>query len=262
MKRLAGIKKGLLTLMCVLPFASPLLAQHQADSYYDPAAMARAREELMHHHGSMLNYLILGERLENHFNDGEQATVWEAQGWVGRDTDKLWLKTEGEHDFDAGELEQAELQVLYSRAISPYWDLQAGLRHDFEPGPSRSHLAMGLQGLAPQWFEVDAAAFLDADGRLSARLEAEYDLRLTQRLFLQPRLELNHAFDAAPEAGLGRGIRGSELGLRLRYEFRREFAPYLGLAWEQAHGETADLLRRAGEDPSEFSVLLGLRFWY
>lgn len=250
-------KMGLLVLSLLA--IAPSRAQDQADEYYDPAEMAAARERLMHHHGDSLNYLLLAERLEGRL-DGERGAVWEAQGWIGRDISKFWLKTEGERE--EGETSEAELQLLYSHAVAPYWDLQAGLRRDFQPGPSQNHLVIGLQGLAPGWFEIDAAAFVSEEGKAGARFEAEYDLRLGQRLILQPRLELNLAFSADEERGIGRGLHASELGLRLRYEIRREIAPYLGLAWRRAFGETEDLQRARGLDAGEFTVLAGFRFWY
>jgi hypothetical protein len=174
------------------PFAA---AQNAADAYYDPQAMAAARAALKEHHGNQVNSLLIAERLEYLAADDEDALVWEAQGWVGTDMDKLWVKTEGEH-VDGEGTEEAELQLLYSRAVSPFWDLQAGARQDLQPSPNRSHLVIGAQGLAPYWFEVDTALFLSDEGKLSARLEAEYELRLTQRLILQPRIELNFDFIA------------------------------------------------------------------
>jgi copper resistance protein B len=159
------------------------------------------------------------------------------QGWYGSDEHKLWWKTEGE--MSDGNAEEAELQLLYSKPVSAFWDLQFGIRHDFEPGPSESHVVAGLQGLAPQWFEVDLAVFVSENGDFSARVEAEYDLRLTQRLILQPRAE----FDTGPES--------VELGLRLRYEIRREIAPYIGISWQD----------RAGQDDFS-SFLVGARLWF
>ena len=163
--------------------------------------------------------------------------LWDVQGWYGTDENKFWWKTEGELDSDG--TEEAELQLLYSRAVSAFWDLQFGVRQDIEPTPSVSYAVIGLQGLAPQWFEIDMAAFIDENGDVSARLEAEYDLLLTQRLILQPRAE----FDTGPES-LG-------IGLRLRYEIRREIAPYIGVSWQD----------RKGED-NFVSLVAGARFWF
>jgi copper resistance protein B len=154
------------------------------------------------------------------------------------------------------------LQALYSRAISPHWDLQAGVRHDIKPNPSQTYVVIGMQGLAPYWFELDSALFLSEDADISVRVEAEYEFRLTQRLLLQPRLELNIAFSEDAEIGVGAGLSNSELGLRLRYEITREFAPYIGVSWAHAYGKTEKLQRAAGEDSNQLSFVAGLRFWF
>ncbi|MDG2175014.1 MAG: copper resistance protein B [Gammaproteobacteria bacterium] len=242
-----------LSLLGLLSFQTA--AQQAADAYYDPAAMAAARDNVRQMHGDDINSLIIGERLENQIRDGDSSLVWEAQGWIGYDLNKLWLKTEGDSD------DESEFQALWSHAISPFWDFQTGWRHDFE-GSNRDYAVIGLMGLAPYWFEVDAAAFISDEGDASARLEAEYDLRFTQRLILQPRMELNYAFSDDVEAGIGQGLHELNLGLRLRYEVKREFAPYLGVTWEKSFGDTADFLRTAGKDTSETTFVLGLRFWY
>jgi len=251
--------KPLLTIFCLL--AASAAGAQPTEDFHDPAAMTQARDHLLHMHGDSLNYLVIGERLEHQVHDGDSSLLWEAQGWVGYDLNKLWLKTEGHVDNETNDTEAFEFQALWSHAIAPFWDIQAGWRHDFEDA-SRDHAVIGLMGLAPYWFEVDAAAFLSDDGDASARLEAEYELRFTQRLILQPRMELNYAFSAVPEAGIGQGLHKGEFGLRLRYEFKRDIAPYLGVAWEKTWGETANLLEAAGKDASETSFILGLRLWY
>lgn len=201
------------------------------------------------------------DRLEAGFGDGPDTKRWDAQGWVGGDYHRLWLKTEGEGELNRA-AESAEVQVLYSRTIRAFWDLQAGLRHDWRPNPARSFATLGIQGLAPYWLEADAALFLSEDGDVSARLELEYELLLTQRLILQPRLEFDAAADAVPEYGVGDGLGSTEAGLRLRYEIRREFAPYIGISWTGLHGETADFAETAGGDDSRLQWLIGLRAWY
>ena len=233
----------------------------QAEDFYDPAAMAAAREAVRQNHGDSLNYLVIGERLENQVHDGNSNLVWEAQGWVGYDLDKLWLKTEGHYDIDNNQTEEFEFQALWSHAISPFWDFQAGWRHDFED-TDRDYAVIGLMGLAPYWFEMDSAAFISEDGDISARLEAEYEMRFTQRLILQPRMELNYAFNDDMQAGIGQGLHKAHLGLRLRYEFKREIAPYLGIAWEKSFGDTAEMLQAAGKENSEASLVMGIRLWY
>jgi copper resistance protein B len=160
-----------------------------------------------------------------------------------------------------GDVGQAELQLLYSRAITPFFDVQAGVRQDFEPD-SRAYGVLGLQGLAPYRFEIDAAAFLSEEGDLTARLEAEYDLLLTQRLALQPRVEVEAALDDVPDRALASGFTGAEAGLRLRYEIRREIAPYVGVSWRKALGDTADIVRAAGEEDETTALVAGVRVWF
>ncbi|MCR9259461.1 MAG: copper resistance protein B [Pseudomonadaceae bacterium] len=242
--------------------ASSVFAQNAADAFYDPAEMAKARAALKSNHGGQLNSLILGERLEYQSNDGNPLSVWEAQGWVGGDIQKLWFKTEGEYEVDEGRFEEAEVQALYSRAISPFWDLQAGIRHDIKPDPSRNYAVIGAQGLAPYWFEFDGQLFMSDEGDLSARLEAEYEFRLTQRLMLQPRLELNGAFSDDEDIGVGSGLSTAAAGLRLRYEITREFAPYIGISWNRTFGKTQDFVRAEGEDSDQVSWVAGVRFWF
>ena len=170
--------------------------------------------------------------------------------------------TDGVGHGQDGEAE-GEVQVLYSRAISPFWDVQAGVRQDFrDDGEDPTHLVLGVQGLAPYWWEVDAAAFLSTEGDLTARVEAEYDQRITQRLILQPRAEFNISAQDMPAIGVGSGLTDFELGARLRYEIRREFAPYVGVEWIKKTGETARLARLAGEDPEAVSFVAGLRVWF
>ena len=242
--------------------ASPTVAQNAADAYYDPAEMAKARAALKSGHGGQISTLILGERLEYHLDDGDPLTVWEAQGWVGGDIQKLWFKTEGEYETDEGRFEEAEVQALYSRAVNPFWDLQAGVRRDIQPDPSRTYAVIGAQGVAPYWFELDGQLFLSDEGKVSARLEAEYEFRLTQRWMLQARVELNGAFSDDEDIGVGSGVSTAEAGLRLRYEVSREFAPYVGASWNRAFGKTEDLIRAEGEDSDQFSWVAGIRFWF
>lgn len=212
--------------------------------------------------GDELYSLVLVDRLEYQTNEGDDLLLWDAQGWIGGDYNKFWLKTEGEYLFEGDSFEEAELQGLYSRAIVRYWDLQMGVRHDFEPDPSRTFGVLGVQGLAPYWFEVDAAAFVSEDGDVEARIEAEYDLLITQRLIAQPRAELNFAFQDIEELGIGSGLSTAELGLRLRYEIRREVAPYIGVSWTRAVGDTADFARDEGENVSSVSFIAGIRLWF
>jgi copper resistance protein B len=235
--------------------------EHAADLVYPTEDMARSRREMHDSHGNIPTFKFLVDQLEAKLRDGRDGYAWDAQAWYGADIDKLWLKTEGEGEFGRG-LESAEVQALWSRAIDPWFDLQLGLRQDFGPGPDRTHLVLGVQGLAPYWFEVDAAAFVSAKGDVTARLEVEYDLRLTQKLILQPLFEVDAAMQDIRELGIGAGLSSAELGVRLRYEIAPEFAPYIGVEYERAFGDTARFARDAGEDRDAFSFLIGLRTWF
>jgi copper resistance protein B len=248
------------------PVAAPPAAAfvgpaHAADLVYAPAAMARARAGMREEHGSMETYKFLVDQLEAKIGRGRDGFAWDGQAWYGGDIDKLWVKSEGEGEFGRAP-ETAEVQALWSRAIDPWFDVQAGLRYDFRPDPERVYLVLGVQGLAPYWFEVDAAAFVSNKGDVSARVEAEYDLRLTQKLILQPRVEFDLALQDVPEIGVGSGLSTGEIGARLRYEIRPEFAPYVGIEYERAFGDTAAFRRSAGEERGGFSLLVGLRTWF
>ena len=200
------------------------------------------------------------DRLEHRWQKGADARIWDAEAWFGGDYNKLWLKSEGEQ-VAGGRTEEADLQVLYARRISPYWHLQGGVRRELRPSPSQDYGVLAIQGLAPYWFEIEASAYFRA-GEVSGQLEAEYDQLLTQRLILQPRIETNWSGSADPARGVGKGINDVELGLRLRYEIRREFAPYIGVAWTRKVGDTADIARSRGEDIKAYGIVAGVRLWY
>lgn len=205
---------------------------------------------------------VLFDQFEYRLRDkGQESVAWDGQAWYGGDYDKVFFKTAGEHDL-SGYFERAETQLLYSRLVTHFWDVQAGIRYDFEPAPSRTYGVVGLQGLAPGFFEVDLQGFISEKGDLSARFEAEYDLLITQRLVLQPKAEFSLAAQSVPELQIGEGLTDLELGLRLRYEFSREFAPYIGVHWERKVGETARVARRDGEHPDTLSFVAGVRFWF
>jgi len=207
---------------------------------------------------------LLFDRLEYAPGKNEDTLNYEFTGWYGGDYNRIWLKGEGEHVVDpsngGGHLEQ--LDLLYGHLIAPFWDLQAGMSYElaYGPGPNRDRASavLGLQGLAPYWFEVDANLRLSEDGDPSADLEAEYDWLFTQRLILQPRFETRYAFTEVKEFGVGRGLTNVKLGLRLRYEIEREFAPYIGVSWDRKLGDTADL----AEDASRLTGLVGVRMWF
>lgn len=244
-----------------VPEAAKSGPAHAADAIYGASEMAAARRQLHAEAGSMDIYKVLADRLEYRLQDGRDGYAWDVQGWYGGDVDKLWLKSEGEGAF-RDKPESAEVQALWSHAIGPFFDLQAGIRYDFRPDPERGHLVLGVQGLAPYKFELDAAAFLSEEGDLTARLEAEYDQRLTQQLILQPRIEADIAAQDVPELGIGSGLSSIETGLRLRYEIAPEFAPYVGVEWERKIGATADFARTAGEEVELSRAVIGLRAWF
>jgi copper resistance protein B len=238
----------------------PAPTDHAADRVFDPVAMASARALLGAEHGGGTASKIMLNLGEVQLRDGETGYRWDGEAWIGGDLNRFVLKTEGE--AAEGDVEAAEVQALYSRAVSPYFDLQVGLRGDFEPTPRRTYFTVGFEGLAPYWFEIEGAAFLSSKGDLSARLEGTYDLRLTQRWILQPRAEVNLAAQDVPDIGVGSGVSNVELDLRLRYEVRREFAPYVGVSFERKFGGTADFARALGEDAEETSIVMGLRTWF
>ena len=188
------------------------------------------------------------------------AGAWDAQGWYGGDYNKLWVKTEGERL--GGITRDASVDVLFDRVVATWWDAQAGLRQDFGQGPSRTWFALGLQGLSPYWLDVEATAYVGKEGRTAARLKADYDLLITQRLILQPYGEVNLYGKSDPERQLGSGLSDLELSLRLRYEVRREFAPYVGVGWFRRFGTTAELARAAGEGSDEVQLVAGLHIWF
>ncbi|WP_416395257.1 copper resistance protein B [Allohahella sp. A8] len=203
------------------------------------------------------------DRFEQRFQDGPDIALWDLTGWVGEDYNKLYIESEGTADTENGGIQETEMELLYGRNIASFWDLQVGLRHDFIPSKAdRDFLAFGVQGLAPYWFEVDATAYISDDGDVSAIVEVEYSMRLTQRLYLQPRFETSLALQDVEAYNIGSGVNGFELGLRMGYEIVRRFAPYIGVEWEQNVGSTKNMLEKAGEDTSKTAAVAGLRFWF
>ncbi len=205
---------------------------------------------------------FLGDRLEYQNREGKDALLWDVQAWIGADYHKLWLKSEGSWLEEPDEVEEAGVELLYSYNFASFWDLQMGVRQDFKPDPDRTFAALGVQGLAPYWFETEFTTYLSEDGDLSAALELEYDLLFSQRLILQPRLEAGFSLQEVEEYGTGQGLTDVVFGLRLRYHFRREFAPYIGVSWSRKVGETENLAEAEGEDPETVSFVAGVRVWF
>ena len=234
--------------------------ENAADTAYGMAAMEPGRAVLFGEHGDMPTHKLLLDQAEIRIRSGRDGYFLNAEGWYGGDIDKLWLKTEIEGDLGS-KPEQAEFQALWSHAIDPWFDLQAGVRFDAEPD-TRGRLVVGVQGLAPYWIEIDTAAFLSDRGDVTARAEAEHDVRITRKLILQPRVELDFALQDIPRERVGSGLSSADLGLRLRYAFVPNFAPYVGVSYERGFGDTRRLLRADGDDPDSLNFVVGLRTWF
>jgi copper resistance protein B len=207
-----------------------------------------------------LLYKVMIDKLELRNTSGPNALVLDADAWVGYDLDKFWIKTEVERV--SGNTEEAEVQFLYSRAIAPFWDFQAGWRHDIKPKPTRDYLALGFRGLSPYQFEVDAGLYIGESGQVNVRLNAEYEYLFTQKWILSPEIEVIVFSEDDAQLGIGSGLSDMELGLRLRYEVRREFAPYIGVNWTKKFGQTADFAKAGGDDASDVRIVAGLRIWF
>ncbi|MFC5372399.1 copper resistance protein B [Brevundimonas faecalis] len=244
------------------PAAARAAPAHAADLLFDPVVMAAARKQLLAENGDVRITAVLIDSIEASFGDGEKGYSWNAQGYTGGDINRFWWKTEGEGALD-GKLHDAEVQALYSRAVAPFWDVQAGVRQDFRPdGDDTTHLTVGVQGVAPYWFEMSAAAFLSTEGDLTARAEAEYDQRITQKWILQPVIEIALSANDIPELEIGSGLTSVTAGLRLRYEIRKEFAPYVGVEWRRSFGDTADYARARGDDADATRFVVGIKAWF
>lgn len=206
------------------------------------------------------NAMLLLDRIEAFAGQGGHGQSWEAEGFYGNDTDKLWFRSEGERE--GGRPHEGDAELFWSHAVATFWDTQLGVRSDFGEGPKRQWAAFGLQGLAPYWFELEATAYVGQGGRTAARIRAEYELRFTQRLILQPELEVNAYGKDDERRGLRSGIASVEGGLRLRYEVTRAFAPYMGVAWEHLTRGTADLASDQGRRVTDRRWVAGVRLWF
>lgn len=259
---MSAMKSGDAAMDAVTPPTTPPppAADHLADRYFDVAQMAEARHMLQMEHGGMAFSNVMLDRIEFAPGDSERGYTWNGEFRYGGDIHRLAVKSEGEGSRDKG-VEDAEIQVLYSRAVTRYFDVQAGIRQDFKPH-SRTYLTVGTEGMFPYWFEVDGAVFLSNEGEVLARAEGTYDLRLTQRLILQPAAEMTLSGQNIPDLEIGSGLSSIELGLRLRYELRREFAPYIGVSYQRKFGDTADYARAAGNDPETAKFVIGIRAWF
>jgi copper resistance protein B len=203
---------------------------------------------------------VLMDQLEGRFNSANPEFRWDGQGWIGTDYDKLWIKSEG--TFGNGALTDGQQQFLYDRAVTTYFDLQGGLRSDLDSRPTRNWTAFGIQSLAPYFFDLELTGYASSEGHFAGKLQASYDLLITQRLILQPQIELNVYSKADPTRLVGVGFSDIDTGLRLRYEINRKFAPYIGVVYEGQFGQTANFARQAGESTGDFRFVLGIRAWF
>lgn len=238
-----------------------LPTDNAADHVFSLAEMEAARAQLRREHGGTRLAMVVLNVAEYQVRSRRDGFRWDGEGWFGGDLNRLVVKSEGEGTV-GDDIDDAEVQFVYSRAISPYFDLQGGIRYDFEPNPSRTYGTIGFEGLAPYWFEVEGALFLSERADVLGRLDGYYDQPITQRLILQPRAEFNLAAQDVPENGIGSGLSDIEVGLRLRYEIRREIAPYLGVSWQHKVRDTAKFARREGERVTSTSFVLGMRVWF
>jgi copper resistance protein B len=211
-------------------------------------------------HDRAINHYVLFDQLEWQLSGDTKGGIWDVKSWVGGDLNRIWIHSEGA--TDGSSLDEAEFHLTYGHSFSRWWDVVAGVRQDFRPGPAQTWATVGIQGLAPQFFDVQATLSVGESATTLARFEAEYDLLVTNRLILQPLVELNIYGKAIPERGIGAGLSVAEAGLRLRYEIRRELAPYFGLVWHRQFGDTVDFSRAAGHDSGGWRLAAGLRTWF
>lgn len=234
---------------------------HYADRQFDKADMDKARAAMMNEQGGQAFYQVMLNLAELQVYQGQVGYRWDGEAWFGGDINRLTIKSEGGGSFRNG-FADAEVQALYSRAVGPYFNLQAGVRQDLASQLHQTYAALGFQGLARYWFEVTGAIFVSTRGNVLGRLEGYYDQNITQRLILQPRVELNFAAQNTPEDEIGAGLTNAELGLRLRYEITREFAPYIGISYDTKVGQTASYAAQDGKTASALSFVAGLRVWF
>ena len=234
------------------PDLPPLTAADRAAAFPDVAGHAA--------HDDMIHYRVLFDQLEWQNADEGEVLAWDVTAWAGRDIDRVWLRSEGERVDELSEV--LNVEALWGHAFARWWDFVAGARQDVDPGSSRTWAAFGVQGVAPYKFEVQATAYVGESGRTAAKLEAEYELLLTNRWILEPLIELAVHGEDDPQRGIGSGLSTTEVGLRLRYEIQREFAPYIGVTWDRKWGNTADLARQEGAAVEDTRWIAGLRIWF
>lgn len=209
-------------------------------------------------HGNSIHAFLLFDEIEWQTTE-HNALHWETDAWIGGDRNRLWIRTDGTGD---NREQGAVAQVLYGRAFARWWDVVAGVRQDIGAGPTQTWAAFGVQGLAAYWFELEATGYLSEGGQTAARFEVGYELLVTNRLVVQPRFETNLYGKANAAQRIGAGISNLEFGLRVRYEVRRELAPYVGVMWNNLLGATAEFAETAGEQLDGPRLVAGVRVWF
>jgi copper resistance protein B len=204
--------------------------------------------------------MVLFDQVEWQDAEDGDALAWDLEAWAGTDDDRVLLRAEGER-VD-GETDENRLELLWWQPITTRWDLVAGVRQDLEPETARSYAALGVQGLAPGWVHVEATAYFGERGQSAVTFKAGPELLLTNRLLLAPLVEIEAWGEDDEANGIGNGLSRVTAGVRLRYEIRREFAPYVGLEWAGKLGDTGDLARDAGESVRDARWVAGLRVWF
>lgn len=236
--------------------APPVAVDNAADRVFPTKQMEPSREALLKEMRFRTSTLKI-ERLEYRATNGRNGYAWKAQAWAGGDINRFVLTTESEGEF-GHEPEAFEVSALWRHAIDPFFNLELGVRHDFHPAPQRSYAVAAISGLAPYWIEVEGQLLISNKGDVHARIEVEHDMRFTQKLILQPAVEIDFALQDVPELHIGAGIEKIELGARLRYQVSRRLAPYVGVNWERKLGGTADFARGASNKASSLSLLFGI----
>jgi copper resistance protein B len=251
--------------LVLLVLIVPLAAQAQEGARVPEVTEADRRAAFPDVHGHTVHdtgvtYKALFDQLEWQYIHGKQGLRWDNNTWIGGDINRFWIKSEGE--AVDGVVDDADVRLLYGRSFSRWWEWVAGVRHELRPDPQHTWFTGGLHGLAPQWFEIDAMASIGPNGHTSARLEIEYEALMTNRLVLQPLVELSFAGKDDPDRGIGAGLSTGEVGFRLRYEVKRELAPYAGIVWHRKLFGTGDYARAAGDDVGGWHVVAGVRTWF
>lgn len=237
----------------------PGMASMQAPTDQISAAPANGSMQNMDMHDDAAHGMLLVDQLEYAHGYGGNGPMWEAEAWYGNDNNKLWLRSEGE--VSRGRVDDGDIEALWNRPFAAFWSTQLGVRHDLGVGPHRDWVAFGVEGTAPYWVDLEATAYASESGRFAARVRAEYTVRFTQRWFLQPDLEINAYDKEDPMQRIGSGVSDAQLGLRLRYEFSRQFAPYIGVVWTRRFGAAAGFARDDQTPVFDRQFVFGMHIW-